>query len=163
MRLREKTTATLLIAIFITSIFVMPVSAKGWGKPETMVRVIGHFTTNYDYLGSGTDHRCFVNLHARQVADGWTGHGIFRDRDYEDGKLFAIFTVESAGYEDLPRQINYKGTADVYVNEDFIGNYAWATLTAIGAPIEVFSFQIPGLGYYAFLFGEDIELKMTVK
>ena len=164
-RLREKTTAILLIAIFMISAFAvaMPASAQDLEKPEVMVSAMGHFTTNLDYLGSGTDHRCFINLHASQVADGWTGRGVFWDRDYKDGKLVAIFVVESTSYENLPRQVNYRGTVSVYIDDNLIGSYAWDSIIAIGEPVEAFSFQIPALKYYAFVFGEDISVKMTVK
>ena len=153
----------MLVLMSLMLFAIVPAMAQNYGKPESMVSAVGQFTTNYDYLGSGTDHRCFINLHARQTADGWTGRGVFWDKDYVDGKIIAIFIVESATYENLPRQINYRGTADVYINDVFAGNYVWDTLTAIGAPIEVFSFQIPGLGYYAFIFGTDIDINMNVR
>lgn len=162
---RMRTTTILLIAILMISVFaiVIPVSAKGWGKPEILVRAIGQFTTNFDF-GSGINHRCFVNLHARQVADGsegWTGHGVFWDKDYKDGKLVAIFTVESTTVDLLPNQVNYQGTANIYVNDEYIGNYVWESICGSS----VFSFQIRGQGldYYAFVFGEDIGVKFTVK
>jgi len=168
-KLRERT-ATLLIAIFMISIFAvaMPVSAYDLGKPEFMVSARGHFTTNFDYRGSGTGHRCFINLHAKKVADEWTGQGVFWDRDYKDGKLVAIFTINVATWENLPRQVNFGGTVDVYVDDDFIGNYVWDSILAIGEPFEIFSFQIryQGLDYHAFESGcpsSDVSVKMTVK
>ena len=170
MRLKDRMT-TLLIAIFVISIFAVaiPVSAqKGWGKPETMVSAIGHFTTN---LGLTTDHRCFINLHARQVEDGWTGKGVFYDRDYKDGKLVATFTVEGTSYEHLPYQVNYVGTADVYINDEYVGAKMFETIHFMGRPgfeYEFFSFQIRGQGldYYAFESGypsDEVSVKLTVK
>ena len=132
-------------------------------RARFMVRAIGHFTTNYDYLGSGIDHRCFINLHARQVADGWTGKGVFRDKDYKDGKLKAVFVVESASYENLPHQINFVGTTDVYIGKEYIGNYVCEPTIFTTSTWEAFSFQIPELKYYAFVVGKDISVEMTLK
>lgn len=169
MRVRERTTAILLIAIFMVSFFAvaMPVNAqKSWGKPENMVSAIGHFTTN---LLPMTDHRCFINLHAKHVEDGWTGKGVFRDRDYKDGKLVATFTVESTSYERLPYQVNYVGTADVYLNNEYVGAKMFDVILFMGRPgfeYEFFSFQLPSLGYYAFESGypsDAVSVKLTVK
>ena len=159
----KKVSVGLLVLMSLMLFAIVPVMAQDYGKPEVMVRGVGQFTTNFDYLGSGTDHRCFINLHARQIADGWTGQGVFWDKDYVDGKIIAIFVVKSATYESLPRQINYRGSADVYINDVFAGNYVWESITAIGEPIEVFSFQIPRLRYYAFVFGADIGINMHVR
>ena len=143
-------------------------SEAAWAiaRARFMVRAIGRFTTNFDYLGSGTDHRCFINLHARQVADGWTGKGVFRDKDYDGGELKAVFTVESTTQEILPKQINFVGTADVYIGKEYQGNYVCEPTIFTTSTWEVFSFQIPYLstsGYYAFVTGTDISVEMTLK
>ena len=79
-RLREKTTAILLIAIFMISTFAMSVSAEDLEKPEVIVKAIGHFTPTFDWGPESTvGHRCFINLHAKKVAGEWTGQGVFRD------------------------------------------------------------------------------------
>jgi len=90
-RLREKKLATLLIAIFMISIFavMIPVSAQDMEKPEVIVRAVGQYTPTFQY-GSGeptVGHRCFINLHAKKVADEWTGQGVFRDKDYSEAEL----------------------------------------------------------------------------
>ena len=49
-KFRDKTTATLLIAIFIISIFAiaMPVSADDLKKPEVIVKAVGQFIADLD-------------------------------------------------------------------------------------------------------------------
>jgi len=175
----KKTTVVLLIAVFMISTFAvaMPVSADDLEKPEVIVRAVGQYTPTYDY-GSGEStlgHRCFINLHAKKVAGEWTGQGFFRDRDYSAGKLVAIFTLK-LDYERLPLQVDFRGKADVYIDDKYVGTFGFYTTLFMGRHVvefDAFSFQIPYLcpgGYYAFESGfrlddnyVDIDVNVNVK
>ena len=179
-RLREKKLATLLIAIFMISIFavMIPVSAQDMEKPEVIVRAVGQYTPTFQY-GSGeptVGHRCFINLHAKKVADEWTGQGVFRDKDYSEGELVAIFTLDSTTIttEILPHQVNFGiKKIDVYIDDEYDGTYGGCATLFMGELFDQFSFQIPYLcprGYYAFESGYrpdgnhvDINVNLNVK
>jgi len=177
MKLRERTTATLLIAIFMISSFAVMVSAgaqKGWGKPDARASAIGQFTSMFPGAGaypSTEGDRCLVSVHARRVASGWTGKGVFRDKDYE---LTATLTVDSASEyvgELWPgwyyNQVILHGEAEVYINDVYIGVLGFhLSITDVKTfstfPNDHTSFEIPALLYYACEWGTDISVKTTV-
>ena len=156
----KKISVSVLVLMSLMLLAMGPVMVQGYGEPESMVRAVGQFTSSYDF---GTDHRCFINLHARQTADEWTGRGFFWDKDYADGKLIVIFNVELAFFIDLPSQIVCMGSSDVYINDVFAGNYGWSSTMLHTDSWEAFNFLIPGLEYNAFVFGADIGINMNVK
>jgi len=167
-RLR-KTTATLLIAIFMISIFVVaiPVIAQDMEKPEARASAIGQFTSMWS---STLGDRCLVSVHARRTASGWTGKGVFRDKDYE---LTATLTVDSAdeyvgdfsGY--WCNQVILHGDAEVYINDVYVGVRRFDLIISDANSLtwyedDYVSFDILLMPYFARVLGTDISVKTTV-
>ena len=165
-RLRKKTMVTLLTAIFMISTFavVMPVSADDLEKPEVMARAMGQFTSMFagdpywsQYPPTEGD-RCLISIHAKRDAIGWTGQGVFRDKDYE---LTAILTVDSANDKWLIYgQVILSGDAEVYVDGEFIAIYRFNVIIVDGYYVNI---EIMALKYFSCVYGPDISVKTTVK
>lgn len=125
------------------------------GSPPVLVSAEGQFDSMWAGGGYGypstEGNPCSISIQARRLASGWTGGGVFTDSGYG---LTADIVVDSATEYLWNNQVILHGDVDV-------GGTVYS-FSSIIVPSWYLTFEIPGLNYFAHVYGVDIPVDMTI-
>lgn len=122
-----------ILVMFLAATLVMSVSAEVFIYPEKAVfnanaRFISFFCNPEPLPAPSDGDNCSFLVTGNKMRDQWKGRGLWVDKDWQDGALKAVFTINHGNVfrnpdPEFPDIFLLHGEADVFIDGEFADTY----------------------------------------